>query len=218
MGKLYIFSPDVDLYDYVKDEVGFRLADRIFDIKRELKLVADFGCNRGFVSRHIVADTVGQLILCDTSPSMLEQATGTPGLYVTKRLIENEWPQVGTKVFHPMHTHIYSDSQTLPFQFEQNTFDLIVSSLSLHWINDLPGCFSAVMQSLKPDGVFIASMFGGETLYELRSALQLAEIERKGGLSPHISPFTQVKYRHLVECGPHIHIVLLNRFETLDHC
>lgn len=97
------FSPDVDLYDYIKDEVGFRLADRIFDIKRELKVVADYGCNRGFISRHIVADTVGELILCDTSPTMLEQATGTPGLNVTKRLVEAEWPQVE-------FVHIYCDS------------------------------------------------------------------------------------------------------------
>lgn len=77
-------------------------------------------------------------------------------------------------------------------QFDENTLDLVVSSLSLHWINDLPNCFASILKSLKPDGVFIASLFGGETLFELRSALQLAEIERKGGLAPHISPFTKV--------------------------
>lgn len=49
------------------------------------------------------------------------------------------------------------------------------------------------MKSLKPDGVFMASLFGGETLFELRSSLQLADIERKGGISPHISPFTQIR-------------------------
>lgn len=49
------------------------------------------------------------------------------------------------------------------------------------------------MKSLKPDGVFIASFFGGDTLFELRSSLQLAELERKGGLSAHISPFIQVQ-------------------------
>lgn len=70
--------------------------------------------------------------------------------------------------------------------------DLVTSSLSLHWVNDLPGCFKSIMNSLRPDGVFIGSMYGGETLFELRSSLQLAELERKGGISPHISPFTQV--------------------------
>lgn len=67
-----------------------------------------------------------------------------------------------------------------------------MSSLSLHWVNDLPGLFAAVKRCLKPDGMFIASMYGGETLFELRSSLQLAEVERKGGIAPHISPFTQV--------------------------
>lgn len=70
--------------------------------------------------------------------------------------------------------------------------DLVVSNLSLHWVNDVLGCFRAIQKALKPDGVFIGSLFGGDTLYELRSSLQLAEIERKGGISPHISPFTQV--------------------------
>lgn len=59
-------------------------------------------------------------------------------------------------------------------------------------MNDLPGCFRRIHQGLKPDGVFIASLFGGDTLYELRSSLQLAELERKGGIAPHISPFIQV--------------------------
>lgn len=70
---------------------------------------------------------------------------------------------------------------------------MVISNLSLHWINDLPGCFRTIMKSLKPDGVFLASVFGGDTLFELRSSLQLAELERKGGISAHISPFTQVQ-------------------------
>lgn len=69
---------------------------------------------------------------------------------------------------------------------------MVVSNLSLHWVNDLPGCFDAIFRALKPDGVFLASMFGGDTLFELRSALQLAELERRGGIAAHISPFVQV--------------------------
>jgi NADH dehydrogenase [ubiquinone] 1 alpha subcomplex assembly factor 5 len=70
---------------------------------------------------------------------------------------------------------------------------VVVSNLALHWLNDLPGIFRSINRCLKPDGVFLASLFGGETLYELRSALHLAEQERMGGLSPHISPFTQIR-------------------------
>lgn len=78
-------------------------------------------------------------------------------------------------------------------KFDDSSLDMVISNLSLHWVNDLPGCFKTIMKSLKPDGVFIASFFGGDTLFELRSSLQLAELERKGGLSAHISPFIQVQ-------------------------
>lgn len=70
---------------------------------------------------------------------------------------------------------------------------MVISNLSLHWVNDLPGCFRSIIKSLKPDGVFLASIFGGDTLFELRSSLHLAELERKGGFAAHISPFTQVQ-------------------------
>ncbi|XP_055917709.1 arginine-hydroxylase NDUFAF5, mitochondrial [Eupeodes corollae] len=163
-------NPDVALFDYIKEEIGFRLSDRIFDIKREFRNAADIGCNRGFISNHVLAETVQHLILCDTSPTMLAQAQGTPGLKITKMEMDEE-----------------------NLEFEDDSLDLVMSSLNLHWVNDLPGCFRKVNKSLKPDGVFIASMFGGDTLYELRSSLQLAELERKNGISPHISPFTQIR-------------------------
>lgn len=79
------------------------------------------------------------------------------------------------------------------FQFEPNSLDLVISSLSLHWVNDLPNAFKQILGSLKQDGVLLAAVFGGDTLYELRSSLQLAELERRGGISPHISPFTEVR-------------------------
>lgn len=69
----------------------------------------------------------------------------------------------------------------------------MISNLALHWYNDLPGIFKSINTFLKPDGPFIASLFGGETLYELRSSLHLAETERKGGLSSHLSPFTKIR-------------------------
>lgn len=96
--------------------------------------------------------------------------------------------------------------------------DLVISNLSLHWINDLPGCFQRIINSLIPDGVFIASLFGGDTLYELRSALQLAELERKGGLSPHISPFTQACHLILaiyIIVSYYIDDLISNRLEIL---
>lgn len=64
--------------------------------------------------------------------------------------------------------------------------------MNLHWVNDVPGTLTRIFRALKQDGVLLASLFGGDTLYELRSSLQLAEMERCGGISPHISPFTEI--------------------------
>lgn len=79
------------------------------------------------------------------------------------------------------------------FPFKNNSFDLVLSCLNLHWVNDLPGSLSQIHQCLKPDGLFLAAMFGGETLHELRSAMINAETNIRGGVSPHISPFVDVR-------------------------
>ncbi len=86
---------------------------------------------------------------------------------------------------------ICADDELLPFA--DHAFDLVLSNLSLHWINDLPGALVQVRRSLKPDGLMIASMFGGDTLKELRSVLNEAEIAMEGGLSPRISPFADIR-------------------------
>uniref|UniRef100_A0A3B4AWA1 Arginine-hydroxylase NDUFAF5, mitochondrial n=1 Tax=Periophthalmus magnuspinnatus TaxID=409849 RepID=A0A3B4AWA1_9GOBI len=85
---------------------------------------------------------------------------------------------------------ILADEEFLPFK--DDTFDLVLSSMSLHWVNDLPGALRQVWRVLKPDGAFIAALPGGDSLYELRCSLQLAQTEREGGFSPHVSPLTAV--------------------------
>jgi NADH dehydrogenase [ubiquinone] 1 alpha subcomplex assembly factor 5 len=75
--------------------------------------------------------------------------------------------------------------------FRDESIDLVLSSLTAHWINDLPGWFRRCLQVLKPDGAMIGSLLAGDTLHELRVSLQLAEMERLGGLGSHISPFVQ---------------------------
>ena len=72
-------------------------------------------------------------------------------------------------------------------------FDLVLSSMSLHWINDLPGVLAQINNILKPDSPFLGAMLGGDTLFELRTSLQLAEQERRGGMSPHVSPLADVR-------------------------
>lgn len=136
---------NVQLYDYIKDEVGDRLVDRIFDIKRKFGRVLDLGCGRGHVSKRILSESVEELVLADMSPSLLSQAEIIEGIKVKKEVIDEE-----------------------NLSYEPDSFDMVISCLSLHWINDLPGCFRRINSSLKNDGVFMAAVFGGDTLYELR--------------------------------------------------
>src|SRR5687767_9310473 len=85
---------------------------------------------------------------------------------------------------------IVGDEEFVPFKAK--SLDLIFSSLSLHWINDLPGTLIQIRHTLKEDGLFLAAMLGENTLIELRNSFFLAEQEREGGLSPHVSPFAGV--------------------------
>ena len=79
------------------------------------------------------------------------------------------------------------DEEALPFAEE--SLDLTVSLLSLHWTNDLPGALTQIRRALKPDGLFLGALFGGATLNELRWALTQAEVEISGGAGPRVSPF-----------------------------
>jgi SAM-dependent methyltransferase len=72
-------------------------------------------------------------------------------------------------------------------------YDLAVSLLSMQWLNDLPGVLAQTKRLLKPDGLLLAAMIGGDTLTELRDALASAESEIEGGLSPRMSPFVEVR-------------------------
>jgi SAM-dependent methyltransferase len=84
------------------------------------------------------------------------------------------------------HHHVIYDDEWLPFRSQ--TFDLIISHLSWHWVNDLPGVLAQVQDILKPDGLVMAALFGGESLWQLRYCLQEAEQQLSQGISPRIAP------------------------------
>ncbi|MBI3676138.1 MAG: methyltransferase domain-containing protein [Proteobacteria bacterium] len=84
-----------------------------------------------------------------------------------------------------------SDDETL--SLPTGRYDLAISILSLHAVNDLPGALIQIRRALKPDGLFIAALFGGETLRELRDSLAMAESEITGGVSPRVAPFADVR-------------------------
>jgi len=75
----------------------------------------------------------------------------------------------------------------------EGVFDLALSNLVLHWANDLPGALVQIRRALKPDGLFLGVMLGGDTLIELRQSLLEAEIEITGGASPRVSPFADIR-------------------------
>jgi NADH dehydrogenase [ubiquinone] 1 alpha subcomplex assembly factor 5 len=91
----------------------------------------------------------------------------------------------------PIERQVLDSLETLPY--ELNTFDAVLSSLSIHWVNDLPSLLAQVNSILRPDAPFLAAMMGGDSLFELRTSLQLADLERRGGVSPHVSPMADVR-------------------------
>ncbi|KAJ1862989.1 hypothetical protein LPJ73_000628 [Coemansia sp. RSA 2703] len=157
--------------DYLRDEVARRVADRLLDIKRRYHTVVDIGAGCGHLAKAVDDDMLDKLIMCEMSPVALNRDIDQEyDIEVERRVMDEEMPQ-----------------------FEPETLDAVVSSLSMHWVNDLPGMLIQVRKALVPDGVFIGAMFGGDSLFELRTSLQLADIERDGGIAARVSPLTDTR-------------------------
>ncbi len=119
---------------------------------------------------------------------------GTPGDAV-QRVLAHE-PALGRLVLVKASSGeptcmVVADEELLPFA--DASIDLAVSALALHTVNDLPGTLVQVRRALKPDGLFLAALLGGDTLTELRQSFALAEAEIMGGVSPHVAPFGDVR-------------------------
>ncbi len=139
------------------------LLDRLDDTTRRFHRALDLG-GRGVVAPRLRARGVGFVVSLDLSPRMAARAGGLP---------------------------VAGDEEWLPFA--PGSFDLVVASLSLHWVNDLPGAMVQVRRALRPDGLFLASFPGLGTLQPLREALGEAEVALRGGLSPRVSPFPELR-------------------------
>jgi len=154
-------------HNFLVQECAKRLIDRLLDIRKKFPQALDLGCHSGDLSENLGRYTgIQHLIQADLSPEMAALAS-------------RHGPSLA------------ADEEWLPFK--PNCFDLVLSNLSLHWINDLPGTFVQIRQTLNDDGLFLSSMLGGETLRELRHALMTAELELENGASARISPFADVK-------------------------
>ncbi len=140
-----------------------RLLDRLDDTTRRFSRALDLG-GRGAVAPMLAARGIPFVVSADLSPAM---AAGAGGCAVA------------------------ADEEFLPFA--AGSFDLIVASLSLNWVNDLPGALLQIRRALAPDGLFLASLPGLGTLHGLRTALAEAESTLRGGLAPRVSPFPELR-------------------------
>jgi len=161
-------------HDFLVREAAERLVDRLDDIKRQFPMALDLGCHGGEISAALNnRGGIETLIETDLSPAMAARARD-------RQTADG-----------PTCYGLAADEEALPFGEEK--FDLILSCLSLHWVNDLPGTLAQIRHCLKPDGLFLAAFLGGETLNELRQAWIEAETAEEGGASPHVSPFVDIR-------------------------
>jgi SAM-dependent methyltransferase len=150
--------------DFLHRRAALDLAERLEPVLRDFPLAVELSARRGAFAEALAgteaAARVGLLIEADLSPAMLAGRGGV-------RLV--------------------ADEERLPFAAE--SLDLIVSTLGLHWTNDVVGALIQARRALKPDGLFMAALLGGTTLTELRQSLTAAEVEILGGAGSRVSPF-----------------------------
>jgi SAM-dependent methyltransferase len=85
------------------------------------------------------------------------------------------------------------DLESEPLPLQPQSLDLVVSALALQFVNDLPGVLAQIRRALRPDGLLLAAMIGGDTLTELRQCFAAAEAECEGGVSPRVAPFADLR-------------------------
>lgn len=148
---------------FLLDHVGTDLVERLSVVKRSFAVAADIG-----TPTSALRDLMRQRKLAETV--------------------------LGVDVLAPVNASasiVVADEEGLPFA--DASLDLAVSALALQWINDLPGTLAQIRRALKPDGLFLAALLGGETLTELRQSFAAAEAEIDGGVSPRVAPFADMR-------------------------
>ncbi|KAK3387589.1 S-adenosyl-L-methionine-dependent methyltransferase [Podospora didyma] len=178
--------------DYLKDEIASRVCERLLDIKRHFPRVLDLGANSCNIARALTQENPDPDPAMPISPPLSTKITELVAADSSETLLyrDAELP-FNTSTDMTITRHVLADEESIPFG--PASFDMVLSSMSMHWVNDLPGVLAQINNVLKPDCPFIGAMLGGDTLFELRTSLQLAEQERKGGMSPHVSPLADTR-------------------------
>ena len=175
----------------IMTEVPYVFDRMVLDIRRRRALARPTP-GADFLLRRTAEDLVDRLA-ATTRRFPLTVDLGAAGRHVADRL--NASGQVDrilrmSRVFEE-RPDVVGDAEALPVALA--SLDLIVSVLSLQWANDLPGALAQIRRALKPDGLFLAALLGGDTLRELRGAFAQAESEVTGGSSPRVAPFADIR-------------------------
>jgi SAM-dependent methyltransferase len=179
----------------VKANVGFRTLmpdNAVFD-RRLLALRRARAQKRGaetFLLEHVAHDLAERLSVVLRKFDIAADI-GTPGDAVRNLLAERQLARHIIAAGPSDGGGVVADEEALPFA--DASLDLAVSALSLHFVNDLPGTLIQIRRALKPDGLFLCALLGGDTLTELRQAFAQAESEIEGGISPHVAPFADLR-------------------------
>ena len=177
-----VMDSNYESFQHLRNVVGGLLIDRVRDVKAshaKFERALDIGSR--FQKDSLLdlkeAGGVRQLHQMDISQRLLDY------------LDENDDGSSGVSVHRT-----FADEEDNPFCREsgKGELDLVISNLALHWTNDLPTSLQQIRDSLRPDGMFVASIFGGSTLQELRDSFLVAEQERFGGVSIRVSPMAGV--------------------------
>jgi SAM-dependent methyltransferase len=158
------------------------LCERLSLIKRDFPAVVEIGSASPAFSARLAHE--GRLIV--RMAPLAQLAAGAPQIDLSRDAggkAESTFPRPALA--------LVGDEEALPFADAR--FDLAVSALSLHTVNDLPGALIQIRRILKPDGLFLGCLLGGASLKELRSALGAAETKLYGGISPRVAPFADVR-------------------------
>jgi SAM-dependent methyltransferase len=149
---------------FLVDRVAEELGERLAAVLRSFDVAVDLGTPTGAVCR-VLAETgkIGTIVAADTDAAHRDAS----------------FPRVA------------ADEEALPFA--DASLNLVISALSLQFVNDLPGTLIQIRRALKPDGLLLAALIAGDSLTELREAFALAESEVEGGLSPRVAPFADLR-------------------------
>ena len=161
---------------FLIDRVAQDLADRLAAVVRRFECAVDLGTPTDALCRQLARS--GKIdILVAAGRSAADRFTGLAALR------REQSPA--------FRLAIAGDEEALPFR--DGSLDLVVSALSLQFVNDLPGTLVQICRALRPDGLLLAALVGGDSLTELRECFAAAEAETEGGISPHVIPFVDVR-------------------------